>query len=60
VVTIKSIGPLKTKMNFDVEFKKADGTSAKTKVLCRIDTEDEMNYFKNGGIMNFVLRRLKG
>jgi hypothetical protein len=27
-------------------------------VLCRIDTLDELDYYKNGGIMPYVLRNL--
>jgi aconitate hydratase len=27
-------------------------------VLCRIDTEDEMSYWRNGGILPYVLRNL--
>lgn len=28
-------------------------------VTCRLDTDPEINYFKNGGILNYVLRKLK-
>lgn len=28
-------------------------------VLCRLDTEPEVGYFQNGGILNYVLRKLK-
>ena len=35
------------------------GGKAKTiKVLCRIDTLDELEYFTNGGILHYVLRNL--
>ena len=27
-------------------------------ILCRIDTLDELEYFKNGGILQYVLRDL--
>ena len=27
-------------------------------ILCRIDTVDELDYFKNGGILQYVLRDL--
>jgi aconitate hydratase len=27
-------------------------------VICRIDTEPEVEYFKNGGILNYALRKL--
>jgi aconitate hydratase len=28
----------------------------KVPILCRIDTLDEIDYFKNGGILHYVLR----
>ena len=37
-----------------------DGTSKEFKVLARIDTPEEMNYYKNGGILPYVLRQLVG
>lgn len=36
----------------------ADGRTKEITVLCRIDTENEVEYFKNGGILHYVLRRL--
>jgi aconitate hydratase len=27
-------------------------------LVCRIDTLDELDYFKNGGILQYVLRQL--
>ena len=41
-----------------VEITRADGSKAKAEVLCRIDTLDELDYYKNGGIMPYVLRNL--
>ena len=35
-----------------------DGRTETIKLLCRIDTEDEVDYYLNGGILHFVLRRL--
>jgi aconitate hydratase len=35
----------------------ADG-SREVELLCRIDTEDELTYYRNGGILPFMLRRL--
>ena len=40
------------------EIKYKDGTSKKIKVLCRIDTENEVEYYKNGGILQYVLRNM--
>jgi len=40
----------------DCEIKYADGASKKIKLLCRIDTANEIEYYKNGGILQYVLR----
>ena len=37
-----------------------DGTAVTVPVLVRIDTADELDYWRNGGILPFVLRRLVG
>jgi aconitate hydratase len=36
------------------------GTSRTLNLISRIDTEVELNYYRNGGILPFVLRRLAG
>lgn len=35
-----------------------NGHATQHRMLCRIDTQDEVNYFKNGGILPYVLRHL--
>jgi len=40
------------------EIKHKDGSSKTIKVLCRIDTENEVEYYKNGGILQYVLRNM--
>lgn len=37
---------------------RANGVQDKIKALCRIDTADELEYYKNGGILQYVLRQL--
>ncbi|MGJ3251401.1 MAG: aconitate hydratase AcnA [Elainellaceae cyanobacterium] len=37
---------------------RADGSTDEVPVLCRIDTEDEVAYYRNGGILHYVLRQL--
>ena len=39
---------------------RADGSSDTAALLCRIDTLDEVEYFKNGGILQYVLRNMMG
>jgi len=40
------------------EIKYKDGSSKTIKLLCRIDTENEAIYYKNGGILQYVLRSM--
>ena len=40
------------------EIKYADGSSKTIKLLSRIDTENEIEYYKNGGILQYVLRNM--
>jgi len=41
-----------------VEIKYIDGTMKTIETLCRIDTENEIEYYKNGGILQYVLRNM--
>ena len=41
-----------------VEIKYASGEIKKIKTLCRIDTKNELEYYKNGGILQYVLRNM--
>ena len=41
-----------------VEIKYASGDIKRIEVLCRIDTKNEMEYYKNGGILQYVLRNM--
>ena len=36
----------------------ADGGKQSIELLCRIDTQDEVDYYENGGILPYVLRNL--
>jgi len=41
-----------------VEIKYISGDLKKIKTLCRIDTKNELEYYKNGGILQYVLRNM--
>jgi len=41
-----------------VKLKRADGTEESFEARCRIDTVNELEYFLNGGILQYVLRKL--
>jgi len=39
---------------------RADGSSQQVKLLCRIDTPDELEYYRHGGILQYVMRQIMG
>ena len=41
-----------------LEIKYASGEIKKIETLCRIDTKNELEYYKNGGILQYVLRNM--
>ena len=58
-VTIRGLhGDLKPRQKLICEIVGADGKLTRVPLLCRIDTYDELDYFKNGGILQYVLRHL--
>ena len=57
-VTIKGLDKLSPRMKLDAEITMADGSTKTISLLCRIDTLDELDYFKAGGILHYVLRNL--
>ena len=44
--------------NVNIEIKYLSGDIKKIKTLCRIDTKNELEYYKNGGILQYVLRNM--
>ncbi|HLW93501.1 MAG TPA: aconitate hydratase AcnA, partial [Roseiarcus sp.] len=58
-VTIRGLAAdLKPRQTLEAEIASADGKIARVPLICRIDTLDELEYFKNGGILHYVLRQL--
>ena len=57
-VTIEGISDLSPRTILTANITAPDGSSQSVDLLCRIDTEDEMDYFRNGGILHYVLRNL--
>ncbi|PDH17976.1 MAG: aconitate hydratase AcnA [Pelagibacterales bacterium MED-G41] len=41
-----------------LEIKYSSGEIKKIETLCRIDTKNELEYYKNGGILQYVLRKM--
>ncbi|KKW92177.1 aconitate hydratase AcnA [Sphingobium chungbukense] len=56
--TIQNVSGLKPRQDVDVIVKRADGSTFTFTALCRIDTVNELDYFLNGGILQYVLRKL--
>jgi aconitate hydratase len=56
--TIKGLADLQPGQDVEVEVTRTDGTNFTFTALCRIDTANEMEYYKNGGILHYVLRKL--
>ena len=42
----------------ELEIKYSSGEIKKIETLCRIDTKNELEYYKNGGILQYVLRNM--
>ena len=59
LITIKNIEKgLKPTEDVDVEIKYADGTTKTIQTISRIDTKNEIEYYKHGGILQYVLRNM--
>ncbi|MEM6828197.1 MAG: aconitate hydratase AcnA [Pseudomonadota bacterium] len=56
--SIKDLADLEPGQDVDVEVTRADGSRFTFPALCRIDTANEMEYYRNGGILHYVLRKL--
>ena len=56
--TIKGLDNLSPRQDVEVEVTREDGTTFTFTALCRIDTANEMEYYRNGGILHYVLRKL--
>ncbi|MCR0983477.1 aconitate hydratase AcnA [Roseomonas populi] len=59
-VDILGLEDLKARMMLDIVIHRADGTETRTQVQCRVDTADEVEYYKQGGILHYVLRSMAG
>ncbi len=56
--TILGVADLQPRQDVTVEVARKDGSSFTFTALCRIDTANEVEYFRNGGILHYVLRKL--
>ncbi|WP_326525195.1 aconitate hydratase AcnA [Sphingomonas sp.] len=56
--TIMKVADLRPRQDVEVTLTRADGTVETFQTRCRIDTVNELEYFLNGGILQYVLRKL--
>ncbi|OZA94593.1 MAG: aconitate hydratase 1 [Erythrobacter sp. 34-65-8] len=56
--SIRGLADIQPQQDVTVEVTRADGSSFTFTALCRIDTANELEYFRNGGILHYVLRKL--
>ena len=57
-VAILGVANVKPRQKMEALITRPDGSTTKVPLLCRIDTLDEIEYYKNGGILHYVLRNL--
>jgi len=51
-------GDITPRMELPLTINRADGSTETVPLTCRIDTLDEVDYYRHGGILQFVLRNL--
>jgi aconitate hydratase len=57
-VSIEGLTSVAPRSKMKATITRADGSTLDVPLLCRIDTLDEIEYYKNGGILHYVLRQL--
>jgi aconitate hydratase len=55
---IRGLNNLKPRARLNVLVRRKDGGTANIDAVCRIDTLDELDYYRHGGILHYVLRNL--
>ena len=56
--TISDIAGIAPRQSVEVIVTRKDGSEVTFNALCRIDTENEMEYYRHGGILQYVIRNL--
>ncbi len=57
-VSIADLGNLRPRATIPVEIVSRMAMRVEIEMLCRIDTENELDYYRHGGILHYVLRSL--
>jgi aconitate hydratase len=56
--TIEGIAELQPRQDVEVKVTRDSGEEMSFTARCRIDTFNELEYFRSGGILQYVLRKL--
>jgi aconitate hydratase len=56
VIDILGLDHLNPRIDLTMKITRGNGTVDNVAVLCRVDTLDEVNYYRHGGILPYVLR----
>ncbi len=56
VLDIEGLAGLRPRMDLTLVIHRADGSKERVAVMCRVDTADEVEYYRHGGILHYVLR----
>jgi aconitate hydratase len=59
-IDVLGMGDIRPQQELELRIRKPDGTEKTVKVKSRIDTPIEVDYYKHGGILPYVLRELLG
>ena len=57
-IDLSGITALKPRMDVACRIRRANGATETISLLCRIDTVDEAEYYRHGGILHYVLRNM--
>ena len=57
-VSISGIADITPRQTLEVSITRANGETLTANTVVRIDTENELDYYRNGGILHYVLRNL--
>lgn len=55
-ITITGLEKITPRMDVTMTITRADGSKQDVPLLCRVDTLDEVEYYRHGGILQYVLR----
>ncbi|MFS8369986.1 aconitate hydratase AcnA [Acetobacter indonesiensis] len=55
-ITIKGLETITPRMDVIMTITRQDGSTQDVPLLCRVDTLDEVEYYRHGGILQYVLR----